>query len=359
MNSSINNKWYVSIENKAKGPYSDLQMREKIQSGEFKKNTFTYKEGEVDWLPLEKQDIWTPGFIPKHSLEGKNSKDWILLLESPIKQGDYEQQGPFTQSEVKEKVKIGEVHLRDFCWRPGMESWQSLVETHELGFPRKDKIIFKGNKNSQVESSAKFFKENKKDSVKEVTLDLSSQMPEFVSPEELEQKETEKNLVKVFQTKLLPPIVDKEGERREIVSYLVLVAVCFIGAFYIGSYNGASVLKGVQTVGGGITSFIQGVFPTTAKISYVFLRELPLTRGTILIKTDGNFGIDIRVKVKDERGKVIRTLDGKKTLTLKANENGEAFLIMSQFKVEAGETYLVTTKAGQLTANKAYFHSKK
>ncbi len=359
MNSSINNKWYVSIQNKAKGPYSDLQMREKIQSGEFKRDMLVYKEGETDWLSLEKQDIWTPGFIPKHPLETKDSRDWVLLVESPIKQGDYEQQGPFTRFEVEEKVKIGEVHLKDFCWRQGMQNWQPLVKTHELGFPRKEKITFKENKNSAVSFTADFLKESKKDDTKKIALDFYDQIPEFVPPEELEQKKTKTDLVKVFKTKLLPPIIDKEGEQREIVSYLVLVAVCFFTAFYIGSYNSVNILKGIEFVGKGAASFAQKILPTTPKISYIFLRELALTRGTILVKTDGKPGINIIAKIKDENGTIIRTLDGKKSLTLKANENGEAFLGMSQFKVEVGKAYLLTTKVGQLTAKKTYFHSKK
>ncbi len=361
----MNNKWYISTQNKAKGPYTDLQMREKIQSGELKKDVLTYKEGEPDWLPLEQQDIWTPGFVPKHPLESKGAKDWILLVESPIKQGDYEQQGPFTQDEVTEKVEIGEVHLKDFCWRPGMEGWKALVETSELGFPRKEKITFEEKEDkAPTETSAKFFKGSGRDSAKEVTLEepflnLKSQMPDFVPPENLIQKETREEPVKSFRTRFLPPIIDRQGERREVVLYLALVAACFLGAFYIGSANSTNVLKGVEAVGTGIANFAQKILPATPKVSYVFLRELPLTRGTILVKTDGKPGIEITARLKDEDGRVVRTLNGDRSLKLKANKNGEAFLGLSQFKVEVGKTYLVTTKAGQLTAKKTYFYSNK
>ncbi|MGH1469339.1 MAG: DUF4339 domain-containing protein [Bdellovibrionales bacterium] len=359
---NINNKWYISTQNKAKGPYTDLQMREKIQSGELKEDVLTYKEGEPDWLPLKQQDIWTPGFIPKHPLESRDSKDWVLLVESPIKQGDYEQQGPFTQEEVEEKVSIGEVHLKDFCWRPGMEGWKALVETSELGFPRREKITFEEKEGKgEAESSAKFFKGNKRKSIDlgESLLDLKSQMPDFVPPEELTQKEVEVEPVKSFRTRFLPPIIDRQGERREVALYLALVAACFLGAFYIGTANSTNVLKGVEAIGTGIASFAQKILPATPKVSYVFLRELPLTRGTILVKTDGKPGINIVARLKDENGNTVRTLNGEKSLKLQANKNGEAFLGLSQFKVQVGKTYLVTTKAGQLTAKKTYFYSKK
>lgn len=363
MNTTMN-KWYVSIENKAKGPYSDVQMREQIQNGDLKPETLTYKEGEADWLPLDKQDIWTPGFIPKHAVETKDSKDWVLLVESPIKQGDYEQQGPFSRLEVEEKVAIGEVHLKDFCWRPGMEGWKSLVDTHELGFPRKSKITFEDDKKKggATLKSSDFVEAKtplKTKGLISTFPDLNSEMPDFVPPEELLQKETE-NLspFKAFRTRMLPPLIDKQGERKEIITYLSLVAVLFVGAFYLGSMNSTRILKGVETMGVGLVSLTRQILPATPKVSYVFLRELPLSKGTILVKTDGKPGINIIARVKDQKGQTVRTLSGDKYLLLKANKNGEAFLGISQFKVESGQTYIVTTKAGHLTAKKTYSYSQ-
>lgn len=357
---ATNNKWYVSIQNKAKGPYSDLQMRNKIKTGELSGDTLTYKEGEPDWLPLEKQDIWTPSFVPKNEFTVKDSKEWVLLVESPIKQGDYQQQGPFTREEVAEKVAIGEVHLKDFCWRPGMENWKSLVQMPELGFPRKEKIEFtEAAESYEKTSSFESELEEKKDAkVFEPLPGIDSEMPEFVEPDALVQKEKEDVLHVSPMRRLLPPIIDKYGERKEILAYLVLVAALFLGSFTLGSYNSTNILKGVESVGSGVVSFVQKMLPATPQVSYVFLRELPLTKGTILVKTDGNPGIEITARLKNEKGITVRTRDGKKYLSLKTNKNGEAFLGLSQFKVKTGETYIVTTKAGHLTAKKTYFYSK-
>lgn len=364
---SLASKWYVSVQNKAKGPYSDLQMREKIKSGEFQPETLTYKEGEADWLPLDQQDIWTPGFIPKHAVEATNAKDWVLLVESPIKKGDYQQQGPFTVQEVEEKVQIGEVHLKDFCWRPGMTDWSPLTDTHELGFPRKDKITFSEKEEctetvTTVELSEKKAKPEKMDT--ELKWDLKSHMPEFVSPDDLVQKDDRKenfkeNSIKFFQTKLLPPIIDTEGAKKETLYYLALVAVAFLGAFYLGSMNSRAILNGVETLGDKFTTLTSQIMPAAPKVSYVFLRELPLTRGTVLIKTDGKPGTNIRARVQNEKGKTIKTLDGYSSIGVIADKNGEAFLRISNFKVKVGETYLLTTKVGHLTATKTYFYSNK
>lgn len=358
---SLVSKWYVSVHNKAKGPYSDLQMREKIRTGEFKGDTLTYKEGEPDWLPLERQDIWTPGFVPKHPIEAKTARDWVLLVESPIKRGDYQQQGPFTLAEVEEKVEVGEVHLKDYCWKPGMKDWSPLIETHELGFPRKDKITFKEDeKRSGTVSTLELSEPEKAPKALDADLkwDLKSEMPDFVNvDDDISGLEAQKNEAKIFQKKLLPPIMDIDGEKKETITYLVLVALSFIGAFYFGSVNSRAVLDGVETLSDKLSNISRQIMPAGPKVSYVFLRELPLTRGTVLVKTDGRPGVSIKVRVQDEKGRSIKTLDGYSSLNVLADKNGEAFLRLKDFKVKVGQTYLITTRVGHLKATKTYFYS--
>ena len=53
-------KWYISINSKARGPFSDGQIRDKIQKGELLAETLVYKEGALDWLPLNQQSLWSP-----------------------------------------------------------------------------------------------------------------------------------------------------------------------------------------------------------------------------------------------------------------------------------------------------------
>ena len=52
-------KWYISINSKARGPYSSGQIREKIQKGDLLQDTLIYKEGDLDWLPLSQQSLWS------------------------------------------------------------------------------------------------------------------------------------------------------------------------------------------------------------------------------------------------------------------------------------------------------------
>lgn len=347
-------KWYVSISNKAKGPYSDLQIRDKIKSGELQAETLSYREGEADWLPLEKQDIWTPGFVPKHPLESKESKDWVLLVESPLKKGDFEQQGPFTDLEVKEKIKIGEVNLKDFCWKPGMSTWKPLFETYELGLPRKDKITFLEDKEPEPIRAS---------TLEAPKVEALSQMPQFIEPENLVPAEVNKEgdfpfleKKKAVRRRLLPPI-ELVQEPKEIVLYLVLVAALFLGSFFVGYKYNQGILKSVQAVGQGLVAITRSVLPAPPAVSYVFLRELPLTRGTLLVKTDAPEASTITARVYDDGGVLVRTSKGKNGLTLKTNQNGEVFLRLKDFKVQNGKSYLVTAQVGALKAKKNYTYS--
>jgi hypothetical protein len=348
------NKWYVSISNKAKGPYSDLQVRDKITSGELKADTLSYKEGEPDWLPLEKQDIWTPGFTPKHPLETKDSKDWVLLVESPLKKGDFEQQGPFTDTEVKEKIKIGEVHLKDFCWKPGMATWKPLFESYELGLPRKDKITFVEDQKEEPARSSDFAPK----------LEVLSQMPAFIEPEGVVPSDTETSVEndpevvkkKSLRRRLLPPI-EQVQQPQEVIIYLALVTALFLGSFYTGFKYNQNILKGVQTLGQGLVSITKAVLPSAPTVSYVFLRELPLTRGTLLVKTDAPQGAPVTARVYDDGGKLVRTIKNKQGLSLKTNKNGEVFLGLGQFNVSKGKSYLVTAQVGSLKAKKNYTYT--
>jgi hypothetical protein len=341
------NKWYVSVDNKAKGPYSDLQVREKIKIGELKPETLSYKEGEADWLPINKQDIWTPGFVPKHPVETKNSKDWVLLVESPLKKGDFEQAGPFTDAEVKEKIEIGEVNLRDFCWKPGMSDWKPLFETYELGLPRKEKISFVEDKVETEKSS------NLTSEVSSVK--LSNQMPEFIMPdEELPVEEPPlKQKAKRMSSRLLPPL-KKTQEPKDIVSYLVLVAALFLGAFYIGYQNNQAVLRGVQNLGQSLVTLSRSILPASPTVSYVFLRELPISKESLLIKTDASKDVPIKIQIFSEKGKRLKTLEGRRSFSLQTNKNGEAFFNLREFKLVKGQTYLVTAQIGSLKAKKTY-----
>jgi len=350
------NKWYVSISNKARGPFSDLQMRDKISQGEFKADTLSYKEGEPDWLPLEKQDIWTPGFVPDHPVATKSAKDWVLLVESPLQKGDYQQQGPFSDAEVKEKIKIGEVHLKDFCWKPGMANWKPLFETYELGLPRKEKITFvEDSKPTEEPHHASTFEEPRS---------FGSQMPDFVEPNDV-SVDTSNHIPaetvfkkKPKSRKLLPPI-EKAQDLNEILVYLVLVAALFLGSFYIGFKFNRTIIKSVQGVGSGVSSVVRSILPATPSVSYVFLRELPLTKGTLLIKTDAVANTRVFAKVYDDSGRLVRTLANKEELHLKTNNNGEVYMGLEQFKVTPGESYLVTARVGSLKAKKNYTYSFK
>jgi len=337
-------KWYVSISNKAKGPYSDLQIRDRITSGELKADTLSYKEGETDWLPLEKQDIWTDGFVPKHPVETKDSKDWVLLVESPLKKGDFEQQGPFSKIEVKEKIKIGEVHLKDFCWKPGMPTWKPLFETYDLGLPRKDKITFVEDKEKEPLAAKDL-------APKKI---LKSQMPEFIEPEGVVSADVETAVsAPVFRAKLLPPIA-RGQELKEILMYLFLVAAFFLGSFFVGYKYNQNILKSVQTLGQSLVSVTKSVLPSAPSVSYVFLRELPLTRGSLLVKSDAPQGAKVYTKVYDDAGKLVRTLKGGRGKTFKTNKNGEVLVNLKDFKIQKNKTYLITAQVGSLKANKNY-----
>jgi hypothetical protein len=330
-------------------------MREKIKSGEYGKETLTYKEGEPDWLPLEKQDIWEPSFTPRHEVETKDSREWVLLVESPIKKGDFKQEGPYSKEEVLEKVEIGEVHLKDFFWKPGMDGWKPLLENMELGFPRKEQITF-DNTDADEKLIISSDLTPKADKLLEPLPELKSDHG-FIEKEDISIKGSQEKKPELSRPKLLPPLVDVYGERKEVVVYLFLVAALFLGAFALGSFSSTSILKAIEATGSGMVNISRKVLPEQPRVSYIFLRELPLTKGTILIKTDGDVGMDVVIRLKDEKGRFVKTVQGRNELKLKTNKNGEAFLPIENFQVQNGQNYFITTQAGRLTANKSYLYT--
>lgn len=345
-------KWYVSVQNKAKGPYTDLQMRKKIKEGTLKAETLTYREGDADWQPLEKQDIWSPSFTPKEGPQVRESQDWVLLVESPIKKGDYQQQGPFSEEEVKEKVETGEVHLKDYCWRPGMEKWQPLFESSELGLPRKDKIVFEEEKQETVESQ-------NLDIPKKRTV-AESMMPDFLEPHKVEadQGEYVEEMAekKTKKTGLLPPLIDKEGERKEVFSFLFSVLALFLLSFSLGYYFNAELVRGMGFVGDKVSSFSKSLLSSGPQATGLFIRELPLSRNSFVLKTDAGEGAQIEVKLFAKTGKRVPLANGGQKLFLTTNKNGEVFLDLQSFKLKRGQSYLVSARTGNLTATKTFYY---
>ncbi len=189
--------------------------------------------------------------------------------------------------------------------------------------------------------------------------DISSDADEFVDKDELTPQSLDKTQDSVFfrAQKLLPPIVDLEKDKRDSLLFFLFVVVSMLCAFYVGSKNSRAILNGVDVVSEKISDFNFELLKTSPKVSYVFLRELPLTRGAVLIKSDSAFKTRIKVRLYDENQKVIRTKNGQRSLTLLTNENGEAYLKLSDFDAQIGETYVITTQIGHLKATKNYFYS--
>jgi|GEM_PF-3251655 len=379
-------KWYISVQSRARGPFSDGQIRKKIQSGELVSETLMYREGDLDWRPLSQQSLWSPllkeDFFHAYEPEA-NSKVWVLLVENPLKKKDFQQQGPFRQSEVIEKYDSGEVQPTDYIWRPGMQRWSNLKDMPELVLSRKPAVSFdsdtssstveaKNLANKSIKASRAMDKtlgseESKTSKKVKFHYESSSDVPVFIStyslPEveevTIESLKPPKRSYEPEAVGMLPLIsLKKEENKNRIVKLflaLILVSSLLLSVLVLKRTdfkNSSLVAFKTKT-----QEFFNSMFTQTFTGSYLMISPSLIDKKLIGFQTDASVGSKVEVSILNSDGREIRIKNSLDTSAFVAvDPEGRAIFDISRFRLKGFQKYTLLAKMGGLKAKKSVLY---
>ena len=112
--------WYFVENNESKGPFSNDEMEEFLKSSRISESTYVWKDGFSDWKVLKETDLFNNS-VEEESI--KDEKDWYYI------DGNAQQQGPFTESQMNSFIDQGLLSTQSFVWCEDMEDWQRLKDT--------------------------------------------------------------------------------------------------------------------------------------------------------------------------------------------------------------------------------------
>lgn len=352
-------KWYVSLGSKARGPFSDSQMRDKIKKGDLKANTLVYKEGAIDWLPLEEQKIWSPTFSNDQGMGFTEDKaplnnSWVLLVENPIKKGDYQQQGPFTQKKILEKLDIGEVHLNDYCWTKGMKGWVKLVDMPELSLARKNSIKFK-----EPQKASAVHSKDLESELKNQRSPFLSDLPDFIEPQNTVEADESIQALRsntyegtLRKPKFLPSLKNELNLKRQTRLFLGLVIILFVAGLSLGYLNQPALKKSLSWVKEK-RAMVNSFFTPNVVASYLMVKPSILDKKIIRFKTDAPKGSKILIRVESLSGSSMLHTQSKRHYTYAKVENaGVAEFDLSSFDLKPFKNYFIHAQMAGLKAKK-------
>lgn len=118
--------FYFLSKGRTQGPISEIELKEMIESKKIGPFDLVYPEGGEKWSTLKGYPQFTS--VLQGAWKSATSEPvWVILRQIKTEAGMKNQQdGPFTQAEVKRKLMQGEVSYDDFVWTDGMADWYRL-----------------------------------------------------------------------------------------------------------------------------------------------------------------------------------------------------------------------------------------
>lgn len=113
-------EWYFVENNESKGPFSESQMHDFLESGRIQEESYVWKDGFSDWKTLNQTDLFSKEI--NEEVDEKEVSWYYVDLDS-------NQHGPYTEEEMKSFLHQNKINRNTFVWTEGMEDWQALKET--------------------------------------------------------------------------------------------------------------------------------------------------------------------------------------------------------------------------------------
>lgn len=126
-------EWYLKGLSHSIGPFDKNAVLGKIKSGELRPHELVFCNSQEEWKPLVE---W--GCFPRESFpcfqqlwsRHENEQAWILCRQ--VNANEMRQEGPLSLSEIKDKLKIGQLSDMDLIWTHGMTGWSRIEDRPEL-----------------------------------------------------------------------------------------------------------------------------------------------------------------------------------------------------------------------------------
>lgn len=131
-----NTVWYCHKNLKPLGPFSEVEVREKIHRGEVGPQDLICDE-TGSWKPASEWGIFEFQLFPavQGLIQGadfdEGISEWVLLVEQGEGQKPF-QEGPFSIRELKGLVEAGQVSVYQYVWKSGLSGWCQMKDRAEF-----------------------------------------------------------------------------------------------------------------------------------------------------------------------------------------------------------------------------------
>ena len=128
MKPAVERRWFVEIEGRAQGPFTQTQVQDLARLKRINPMTRIFSEGDVRWRLMNEFDEFK--IVPESS-SSLQSREWVVLKrktlkEAELSQNKFDQIGPFTIDEIVEQIKTGDLSYNDYAWKKGFQRWAKL-----------------------------------------------------------------------------------------------------------------------------------------------------------------------------------------------------------------------------------------
>lgn len=136
-----NRRWFVEIEGRAQGPFTQIQVQDLARLKRINPMTRIFAEGDVRWRLMNEFDEFK--IVPESSSSAQN-REWVVLKrktlkEAELSQNKFDQIGPFTIDEIVEQIKTGDLSYNDYVWKKGFQRWAKLESLPDFNHTLKAK----------------------------------------------------------------------------------------------------------------------------------------------------------------------------------------------------------------------------
>ena len=121
-------EWYFVEEGQSKGTYSQSEMISYYQQGRLNTNTYVWKQGLAEWVPLKSSPLAMVLNIEEEKVieeQPKQEIDWYYISS------DSKQNGPYTKDQMVQYIERGLLNANTYIWATGMSDWV-FVKNSEL-----------------------------------------------------------------------------------------------------------------------------------------------------------------------------------------------------------------------------------
>lgn len=193
-------KFFVAHHGIQKGPWSIEEITKHLEDKTLQWNDYIFDENSKDWILILESPHFTQVFNQsfKNPIKGEKAKNtndparersWYILKQ----ENNY---GPFTQLELIQMLQSKTLFEFDFVWKQGLDSWKRLADVNDFSPDNikkvyeslktvpsgTDKEIFFRRKHARVQYGSSLILHDQKQLYKAESLEISAGGAGFLAP---------------------------------------------------------------------------------------------------------------------------------------------------------------------------------